>query len=126
MTGRTAVAGVLLMLSAMPTGAGWMKYEETEYGIWYVDLSTLQKNGDKRTVAHLIDWKKSDLEGGMSLRSLREYDCRRAQFRRLSSGAYSGPMGTGSEIRSTTKPDEPTKVLLDSIQETALRLVCSK
>ncbi|MCS6897405.1 MAG: hypothetical protein NZM29_05475 [Nitrospira sp.] len=106
------VAMWLATVVAYPAFAGWVSLggDEAAGMTIYIDASTIAKNGDRRTVWVLYDFKNVQTkEGGVSFRSAkiqREYDCVKAVTRVLLIQHFSGPMESGKKVLERTPPNQ--------------------
>jgi hypothetical protein len=86
---------LLLIFTAAPACAEWVKVGRTDTAVHYVDPATVRKEGNLRTVWALQDTVQSGEDGIRSIRSLQEYDCALERFRFVSVEAHSEPMAGG-------------------------------
>ncbi|MCP9440938.1 MAG: hypothetical protein NNA20_11150 [Nitrospira sp.] len=104
----TTVAIALVLISVWPAWAAWISLggDETVGMTIYIDPSTIQKSGDRRTVWVLYDFQRDQQkEGGISFRSAkvqREYDCAKAVTRILMIHHFAGPMESGKKVLEKT------------------------
>jgi hypothetical protein len=75
---------LLLMLAAAPAWAQWMKVDDAENAIHYIDPATISKVGQMRKVWVTQYPNVRGPDGELSRRSFLEYDCAGARFRILS------------------------------------------
>jgi len=99
---------IMLLLSIMSsqTMAEWVRVEENEDMIAYVEPSTIRKNGDTVEMRTLFDYKTIQTVNGVSYLSLvgqDEFDCKHDQRRTSYFSMHIGNMG-GGKIVSTKHP----------------------
>ena len=109
--------------------AEWTKVDWTDEYTNYVDLATIQVNGYRVKMWHLVDYKtvqKFNKGGFLSIKSQYEYDCQEAQTRGLATTAYSGNMGYGQVIGNdyTQYPWHPVQP--GSVKEDNFKIACKK
>lgn len=108
---RTLAAMALALNVSCPAWAGWVPLggDETAGMVVYIEASTIEKNGDRRIVWVLYDFKKPQAKEGVgSFRSAkiqREYDCAKAVTRILAIQHFEGPMETGKKVLEKATPD---------------------
>jgi hypothetical protein len=115
---------ICILSLPVPAWADWVKIVQHKRGnVFYIDPSSIQVVGGKRTVTELIDYKRPDIEGDRSVRVLREYDCEGARYQVLSASYYKDQMASGDV--STSAPgtmgwtdidvNTPAKAILDHV-----------
>ncbi len=100
---RTLIC-ILISLAAAPAWAEWVKLNETNEAINYIDHATISKIGNLRKVWHVQDLKNRDEHGEMSRRALLEFDCMEERFRILSLSVHSELMAEGKLLESLEGP----------------------
>ena len=81
---RLITTMLTLLLAYSAALAEWVKVDESENTVFYIDPATIRQEGDIRWLWIIQDLKKRDGEGGeLSRRVQREFDCRRARHRIL-------------------------------------------
>jgi hypothetical protein len=121
------IAAGLMSLStfaAAPVWADWMKVEESDKGVRYLDPATIQKNGSFRRLWELQDLRARHPDGESSRRLLWEFDCEGNRFRGLSISTHRGPMATGETILSNSTAADWSDVPPGSAIEATLRFAC--
>ncbi|MCP9471057.1 MAG: hypothetical protein NNA31_13815 [Nitrospira sp.] len=107
-----AIAVGLVFMAIESVAAGWVSLggDETAGMTIYIDASAMEKNGDRRTVWVLYDFKNAQTkEGGVSFRSAkiqREYDCAKALTRILMIQHFAGPMESGKKVLEKAAADQ--------------------
>jgi len=95
----------LLMLIASPAWAEWTKVAVASNGDEaYIDMGSLRIDKNLRRVWTLSNLKKKGSKGELSIRVLREYDCKQEQDRALVMTGFTGAM-SGGEMLSTYRGD---------------------
>ncbi|MCP9471417.1 MAG: hypothetical protein NNA30_01615 [Nitrospira sp.] len=107
-----AIAVGLVFMTIESVSAGWVSLGggETVGMTIYIDGAIIEKNGDRRTLWVLYDFKSPQTkEGGVSFRSAkiqREYDCATALTRVLTIQHFAGPMESGKKVLEKTAAGE--------------------
>lgn len=105
------VVGLVLM-TIETVFAGWVSLggDEAAGMAIYIDASAMEKNGDRRTVWVLYDFKSPQTkEEGISFRSARiqrEYDCAKMLTRVVTIQHFAGPMESGKKVLEKTATSE--------------------
>jgi hypothetical protein len=122
---------MFLMLSSQPVCAEWVLVSgDDKAGLKvYVDPATLRRNGGLAKMWQLYDYKTVQTVAGDSLLSMKrfnEYDCAEERTRMLGYTWFSGNMGNGNVVYSTTEqlPWEP--VVSRTINRTLWKVACDK
>jgi hypothetical protein len=116
----------LIALAAAPGWADWVKVDETDTGTYYIDPTTVRKNGQFRKVWQVQDLKQRAKSGEMSQRVLWEFDCNEKRFRFLSFSTHFEPKATGKTLVSEGDTDNWDAVPPDTAAETVLKFICAK
>ena len=122
----------VLLLSSGPAHAEWVEVGgKVEEGLTlYVELDTLSRSGDVVKMWELWDFKTSRTETKpphMSVKSQREFDCIKKRGQLLALTAFSGNMGSGEVVYSSSDfKDQEIPVEPGSVAEIVWKLVCSK
>jgi len=122
---------MLLVLSSGPVYAAWMLTSgDDEAGMTvYVDSDTIRRNGNSAKMWQLFDYKTVQRVAGDSLLSMKrfnEYDCTEARTRTLGYTWFSGHMGSGNVVYSTTEVQQWEQVAPRSINQTLWKAACGK
>ena len=92
--------------SAVNQAGDWAKVGETDSYVYYADHASIRKADETVTMSDLFDYKTAQVDGGgppaLSKRTEREYDCQGQKNQPLRSSWFSGQMGAGSVMRSTS------------------------
>jgi hypothetical protein len=95
----------------------------------YADRATLRRNGSLATMQGLYDFLRQDFtpdgRGLYSTAVLREYDCAGRRVRLLSSIDFSGHMGKGAPVSSSSLPRRWEAVLEGGIDDAYLKVACA-
>ena len=120
----------LLALSSGPVYAGWVLTSgDDEAGLAvYVDPATLRRNGNLAKMWQLYDYKTVQTVAGdsfLSIKRFNEYDCTKERTRMLGYTWFSGNMGNGNVVYSTTEqlPWEP--VVTRTINRSLWKVACN-
>ena len=118
-----------LLASLLVTGAAWAEWVqlvEIENGYAYIDPATIRKDGNLRGVWEITDFKQRDKDGELSRRARVEYDCQQERFKFLSISSHSGPMASGTTLRSVIGNGQWDDIPPGSAGETVLKIDCDK
>ncbi|MFZ9296696.1 MAG: surface-adhesin E family protein [Hylemonella sp.] len=114
-----------LLLSSGGAWAQWFKVAETSDVVFYIDIETVQKEGDRRRVWTIQDLKEMYSDGELSMRAREEFDCKEDRSRLLSLTTHSGPMATGTTLWKTSDPREWNDIPPDTPARIILKIICS-
>jgi len=120
---------LLLVLALLVTGsaqADWMKLGDTPDVDFYIDLSTVRKEGSLRKVWEVQDLKQGDKSGVLSRRIRKEYDCKQERVRILYISAHSGPMLQGDSLITNSDAGTWSDIPPGTASNHFLEVVCSK
>lgn len=122
---------IFLMMSSQPVCAEWILVSgDDEAGLKvYVDPATLRRNGNLAKMWQLYDYKTVQTVAGDSLLSMKrfnEYDCTEERTRMLGYTWFSGNMGNGDVVYSTTEQLPWELVVPRTINRTLWKLACDK
>ena len=98
----------LVMLIASPVWADWSLVTENDNGTkFYIDYSTIRKDGNLRKVWEVTNFKNSETFNGavyLSVRARAEYDCKEERKRPLTTTAHSGLLAQGDVVWISESP----------------------
>ncbi|MBK9520503.1 MAG: hypothetical protein IPO13_02585 [Rhodocyclaceae bacterium] len=117
---------VYLLIASNLAFADWIKLSDNDDATVYIDLTTLRKDGNLRTVWQLHDEMKASNDGTLSSRILWEYDCNGERVRMLSASGYSGPKATGKKLYTFYKTTEWRDIAPETMGQNGLKAVCTK
>lgn len=104
-----AVAALLATLA--PARAELVKVFENIRGTTvHVETSSLTANGNRRRVIEIQTYREPGPRGMLSMRLLKEYDCRNETAQIVSYTMYAGRMATGEMIGRVETPGEVQKL----------------
>src|SRR5258706_16177264 len=89
-----------MVLAAQPACAEWLKMGEVPDAVLYIDPASIHEDGAFSTVLTLDDLKVAGPGGELSMKFLREFNCKKKRVRVVDASAFSGPMGTGRVLGS--------------------------
>ena len=101
----------------------------------YVDVGTIKKKGNKVKMWTMYDYKTVKMIDKNEKQTVRylsmvnydEYDCEEETWKMLDLYLYSGNMGDGEVVGSSTNiKDEAKSVIPGSITETLFKIACGK
>ena len=121
----------LLVLSSAPAYAEWVLLGTTDDGMTtYADPDTIHRKGDLVKMWALYDFKTIRAVEGKSYLSYkvqREYDCAEERIRYLAFTFFSGNMGSGKVVPTTSDEQQKSEpVQPDSIGLTLFKAACAK
>ena len=121
----------LLVLSHGPVYAGWVLTSgDDEAGLMvYVDPDSIRRKENLAKMWQLYDYKTVQTVAGDSLLSMKrfnEYDCTEERTRTLGYTWFSGNMGSGNVVYSTTEVQQWEPVVSRTINHTLWKVACSK
>ena len=122
---------LMLMLAAMSTGAmaEWVFVGDWEQYRFYVDPTTIRKNGNIVKMWTMTDSRIPSVTNSkayMSTKALEEYDCANETLRTLSLVDYEKSMGTGNVVYSTSYPSPSEPVVPGTVGERRWEIGCGK
>ena len=111
--------------------ADWSRIEHSSKELsLYVDSETRQDSGRGTTVLwHLVDFKANQDLSGSPYRSIKgqdEYDCEKGMRRDMFHLWHQDSMGASNMVHAAYKPGPWTTPTQGSVEQTLMRLVCSK
>ena len=120
----------LFLLSSATAYAEWVSIRVSQSGTTtYVDRDTIHRTGDLVKMWELNDYKATHTNAGKSSwshKALNVYDCAEEQSRELAEYDYSGQMGTGEIVYSSTSPDKWVPVIPGSVGKALWKFACKK
>ena len=121
----------LLVLSREQVYAEWILVSGNDAAglAVYVDPGTIRQKGNLAKMWQLYDYKTVQTVAGDSLLSMKrfnEYDCTEARTRTLGYTWFSGHMGSGNVVYSTTEVQPWELVVSRSINHTLWKAACGK
>ena len=115
-----------LVFAAATASAEWVQISENDEANIYIDLSTLRKNGNLRTVWQLHDQKKRGEDGTMSTRISWEYDCQSERVRIISATSHPEAMGKGKKLFTVYKASDWRDIAPNTMGHNGLKAVCDQ
>ncbi|MEY4466528.1 MAG: hypothetical protein RIR21_321 [Pseudomonadota bacterium] len=123
MINRTLVALILTLIAAN-VHAEWILYGDNGKAEFYYDDKTVVTNGSNVTVWEMLSYS-FPLNGVLSNRSHKEYDCKAVQFRNLQGEFFNAPYLKGEKISSNMDPEDNWRPVINGTQNQHLmQLVC--
>jgi len=119
----------LLLLSSAPAYAEWVAVTgNKEAGMTaYIDPDTIRRKGNLVKMWELLDFKKAQTEGNLSVLSSKvqkEYDCAEERHRMLAFIDYSDNMGRGNVVHSDSTGYNWEPIAPDTIDLRMWKRVC--
>jgi hypothetical protein len=94
----------------------------------YADTATIRRNGTMARMSGLYDFSKQDFtpdgKGLYSSVVLREYDCEGRRVRLLSSIDFSGRMGAGEAVSTSSRVGRWEGIVPGALDEAYWRIAC--
>ena len=94
----------------------------------YADKATLRRTGPLAKMSGMYDFRRQDFtpagRGLFSTVVLREYDCGERRVRLLSSIDFSGAMGTGEVVDSSTRAGRWESIVAGGVDEAYWIIAC--
>ena len=118
----------ILVLSREHVYAEWVSFGRTDKINVFVDPDTIRHKGDQTKMWHLFDFKTVQTLAGiphLSLMQQYEYDCAEDFIRELAVRAFSGNMGGGDLVYSSSDEGKWRPVSSGSIAMTLGKGVCN-
>lgn len=121
----------LLVLSREPVYAEWLLVSGDDAAglAVYIDTGTIRQNGNLAKMWQLYNYKTVQRVAGdalLSFKRFNEYDCKEQRTRMLGYTWFSGNMGSGQVVYSTTEAQQWEPVVSGSINHTLWKVACSK
>ena len=125
---RNIAIKILLLLSLFVTGsasADWMLVLTTKTETYYMDPSTVVKEGNLRRIWVIRNKNQRDKKGIISFRSKEEYDCANDRLRVLAFSSHSEPMAEGNTITDLSSHVENWREIPPrTVNDFLLKTVC--
>ena len=115
---------LLLLLLNAPAWAEWLKIDETDRTVIYVDPERIQKNAQFPTAWQLSDYKQPNSRGVLSSQILVEFDCKAKRRRTLAFTSHSENMAEGKVKFKSLKTGQWHAVAHDSVAEQLIEMAC--
>ena len=123
---RTLLLTAVFFLCS-PTWAGWTLVTTSQGEEFYIDMDTLRIDKNLRRFWTLTNLSKRGDRGELSLRSLKEIDCKQERDRSLVVTGLSGAMGSGEVLGSYKNDDDPWDYIAPrTVMQVYLSKVCPK
>lgn len=115
---------LLLLLLQASAWADWVKVDETDKTVIYIDPERIQKNAQFPTAWQLSDYKNATARGVLSSQNLIEFDCKEKRRRTLAFTSHSENMGAGQLKFKNLKAGQWRSVPHDSVAEQIMGMAC--
>ena len=120
----------LLVLSGGPAYGEWVAIGSTDDGMTaYADPDTIRRKEETVKMWILFDFKTTQTVAGhlmLSIKGQEEYDCDGKRRRVLTFSEFSGNMGGGQEVNSTSGEGTWVPVVPEGVVQTLWSFACSK
>ena len=121
------VLALLLMIPASPTFAQWVKVDQKDNVIHYIDRATISRTGQIRRVWVTQYLREKDSDDETSRRAFLEYDCDGRRFRYLSTANLSASMAGGQSPYAQKSTPQKTRYIPAPIDaEVVQGIVCAR
>jgi hypothetical protein len=113
----TLTASALFVVTHGAANAAWKELGSNAVMTVYVDLDTVQTQGEKAQIVSMLDFKKpgknpTDKEAVSSIIGLNEYDCPSVSYRPIAYKEFSGNKGAGKVVSESNTPDSKYEPVL--------------
>ena len=97
--------------------AAWKELGSNELMVVYVDLDTINIQGQKAQIMSMLDFKKpgvnpNNRESVSSIIGLNEYDCPTVSYRPIAFKEFAGGKGSGKLVSESNTPDSKFEPVL--------------
>jgi hypothetical protein len=117
---------LIVILVAASAHAEWILYGDNGKAEFYYDDKTIVTNGIYVSVWEMLNYS-FPLNGVLSNRSHKEYDCKAAQFRNLQGEFFNAPYLKGEKVSSNMDPENNWRPVIEGTQNQHLmQFVCGK
>lgn len=115
----------LLLISSLAE-AKWVLYGDNGKAEFYYDDKSIVSSGNTVSVWEMLNYS-FPLNGVLSNRAHKEYDCASQQFRSIEGEFYSEPYLKGKTVSSNTDPDDPWRPIVEGTRNQELmQIVCGQ
>ena len=113
----TSITASTLLCAHSNANAAWKELGANELMVVYVDLETVQTQGEKTQILSMLDFKKPGVNPNnkqpvSSIIGLNEYDCPTVSYRPIAFKEFSGSKGTGKVVSDNNTPDSKFEAVL--------------
>lgn len=121
---KACLLGILLVSNL--ANAGWVLYGDNGKAEFYYDDQSIVNSGVTVSVFEMLNYS-FPLNGVLSNRSHKEYNCQSQQFRNLEGAFFSEPYLKGRTISMNVDPDETWRPVVEGTRNNELmQIVCGK
>ena len=118
---------LMLILVSNSATAAWSKVTANEEATIYADTATINKSGNTVKMWDVSDYKKKIAGNNyLSLKSQQEYDCKEKKNRTLTYTTFTGNMGSGNIVKSSTSAHAWSPVYAGGIASILWLTACGK
>lgn len=106
----TLTASAFFIATHGVANAAWKELGSNAVMTVYVDLDTVQTQGEKTQIISMLDFKKpgtnpTNKEAVNSIIGLNEFDCPSVSYRPIAYKEFSGNKGSGNVVSESNTPD---------------------
>ncbi|NJD26638.1 MAG: hypothetical protein FIB06_14680 [Betaproteobacteria bacterium] len=124
---KKAILTLLLVAMSTAATADLVIVGETADAVFYIDPTTIHKNGNFPRMWRLENQKQRNEDGRMSLLILSEYDCKEERSRTVSFSEYSESMASGRMLGSMSTPSSVwVNIAPGTANAALLRAACAR
>lgn len=117
----------LVLLATGPVWAEWVRVDQNDEAVFYIDPATIRKEGNFRKLWELQDLKQRHKNGELSRRARVEYDCNQERKRIIFMSTHRDFMLGGVTLFSHEFADTNWgSVPPNTADENILKIVCAK
>lgn len=121
-------AVILQMWTAPPAFSGWVLVDGNDKAKVYVDPETIQRKDTFVTMWVLDDLQTGHTRGSdkyLSSRAQEEHDCRAQRFRVLAVANFSGNMGSGKEVYTSSVESKWASIPPGTLAQSVWKFACT-
>ena len=127
---KRLLLGLMMLVTATAASAEWTLVGESPGAFdYYVDVSTIRRNGNLVKMWNLLNFKTMQNVAGISyasLMDLSEFDCGEEAARSLTYHNYSGNMRTGKIVYSNTYALRWEPIAPESVRSGMWKIACGR
>ena len=117
---------VLTFFTSSSVWANWVLVGETHEAKFFIDYSTIRKEGSLSKVWQMTNLNERGSDGEMSVRTRNEYDCKEERRRIIDISTHTGVTAQGRTLLSDSSPGAWTYIAPKTINEMILKIICNK
>ena len=126
---RNVILTMLLAVVSGSAAAGWVEVDSDESTTFYIDPTTIQRDGNLVKMWELLDYKAARVRNKVmyvSSKTQSEYDCKDEQLRTLSLSLHPRNMAGGKSVYGSNVADHWRPVPPGGAIEVLWKIACGK